>query len=152
METVTSSQDFATVQSDMLELLATEVRSQIYIVSRSKMVCIVCPPLRYGEGCSQECTCQIGSCHHITGNCSCPVGYNGLNCDHGKSFIHVLIKKQQWSHTNYVDCTGASDCGDIGRVMCSLETPEQTCGMCLPGHVGLSGNGNTECICECDTS
>lgn len=107
---------------------------------------LVCPPLRYGEDCSQECTCQTGNCHHITGNCSCPVGYLGLNCDHSK--LLRFKTSVVWPHTLLIDCTEAADCGDIGRVVCSLETPEQTCGPCLPGHVGSSGNGNTECICE----
>ena len=49
---------------------------------------IVCPPLRYGLGCSEVCSCETGNCHHITGNCSCPVGYFGMNCDHSKSRIN----------------------------------------------------------------
>ena len=28
----------------------------------------------------------------------------------------------------------------------SLDTPEQTCGACLQGHVGEEGDGNEECI------
>ena len=47
-----------------------------------------------------------------------------------------------------VDCTEVANCRDIGRVECSLETPEQTCGPCLPGYVGEEGNGTSECICE----
>ena len=46
------------------------------------------------------------------------------------------------------DCTKAADCVDIGRVECSNLTPEQTCGPCLIGFVGVVGSGNTECICE----
>lgn len=45
------------------------------------------------------------------------------------------------------DCTGAPDCSDLGRGPCSLDTPEQTCASCLPGHVGEQGDGNTQCIC-----
>ena len=48
-----------------------------------------------------------------------------------------------------VDCTEAADCVDIGRDECSLETPEQTCGECLSGYVGQTGDGNSECISEC---
>ena len=44
------------------------------------------------------------------------------------------------------DCTGAPDCSDLGRGPCSLDTPEQTCSSCLPGHVGEQGDGNTQCI------
>lgn len=87
---------------------------------------MICRPLRYGLGCSENCTCQTGNCHHITGVCSCPVGYFGSNCDH--------------------NCTEAADCADIGREECSLQTVEQTCGPCLQGHIGESGDGNTECI------
>ncbi len=46
----------------------------------------------------------------------------------------------------FPDCTDVPDCANIGRVECSLSTPEQTCGLCLPGHVGLAGPGNMECI------
>ena len=47
-----------------------------------------------------------------------------------------------------LDCTEASDCADIGREDCSIDTPEQTCGSCLEGYVGEAGNGNSECICK----
>ena len=45
-----------------------------------------------------------------------------------------------------LDCTEVEDCADIGREECSLDTPEQTCGACLQGHVGEEGDGNEECI------
>lgn len=50
--------------------------------------------------------------------------------------------------TYFSDCTEATDCATTGRVECSDQTPEQTCGPCLTGYVGMTGNGNTECICE----
>lgn len=46
----------------------------------------------------------------------------------------------------HTDCTEVPDCAGIGREECSLETPEQTCGPCLAGHVGEEGDGNEECI------
>ena len=38
----------------------------------------------YGEGCNEICTCQNGgSCHHITGDCICPPGVKGRECEDG---------------------------------------------------------------------
>lgn len=87
---------------------------------------MICPPTRYGLGCSETCICQTGNCHHITGDCGCPIGFFGPTCGH--------------------NCTEATNCGGIGRMECSLQTPEQTCGPCLPGYVGQRGNSNSECI------
>ena len=64
---------------------ACDMSKRILLLSRS-LSClfflVVCPPLRYGLGCTEMCTCQTGNCHHITGNCSCPVDFYGRNCDH----------------------------------------------------------------------
>lgn len=35
-----------------------------------------CPPGKHGSLCEQRCPCQNGgTCHHVTGACSCPAGW-----------------------------------------------------------------------------
>lgn len=44
---------------------------------------IECFPGNYGLNCSKDCTCEAGSCDHVTGVCTCLPGYHGVNCTHG---------------------------------------------------------------------
>lgn len=38
----------------------------------------------YGEECNSICTCQNGgTCDHVTGECRCPPGVKGVNCEDG---------------------------------------------------------------------
>lgn len=37
-----------------------------------------------------ECTCKKGECDKVTGECICPDGWYGLECQNGK-LIHVLV-------------------------------------------------------------
>ena len=40
---------------------------------------------RYGADCEGVCECSGGDpCHHVTGECSCPLGFTGSGCQHGK--------------------------------------------------------------------
>ena len=120
---------------------------------------LVCPPLLYGLGCSLTCNCTTGNCHHITGECACPIGYYGATCNHSEFTVllcyvafcklHACIHTHAHTHTHtHTDCTEVPDCASIGREECSLTTPQQTCGNCLSGYVGAAGTGNTECICK----
>lgn len=35
-----------------------------------------CPPGKHGSQCEHRCPCQnAGTCHHVTGECSCPAGW-----------------------------------------------------------------------------
>ncbi|KAG0718725.1 Multiple epidermal growth factor-like domains protein 6 [Chionoecetes opilio] len=35
----------------------------------------------WGKGCQEACSCEHGSqCHHVTGECRCPPGFNGDKC------------------------------------------------------------------------
>lgn len=44
-----------------------------------------CAPGSFGQSCSQKCWCQHGSsCDPVHGACSCPAGFYGTSCEHGK--------------------------------------------------------------------
>lgn len=44
-----------------------------------------CAPGSFGPSCSQRCRCQRGgSCDPVHGACSCPAGFYGTSCEHGK--------------------------------------------------------------------
>lgn len=46
----------------------------------------------WGKNCSQMCECQHeGTCHHVTGECSCPHGYTGHNCQTGEFVVWYII-------------------------------------------------------------
>ena len=40
-----------------------------------------CRTSTYGKGCMQPCQCKHGSCHPVTGQCTCQPGYQGPKCD-----------------------------------------------------------------------
>lgn len=43
-----------------------------------------CPQGRFGEGCSQVCSCSNNAtCDHITGRCLCTAGWMGPTCQQG---------------------------------------------------------------------
>lgn len=47
-----------------------------------------CEPGSFGEGCSQQCDCELGvPCDPITGLCLCPPGRTGASCDLGESGV-----------------------------------------------------------------
>lgn len=46
----------------------------------------------WGKNCSQMCECQHeGTCHHVTGECSCPHGYTGHNCQTGGFIVQYVF-------------------------------------------------------------
>ncbi|XP_030829162.1 multiple epidermal growth factor-like domains protein 11 [Strongylocentrotus purpuratus] len=45
-------------------------------------ICSPCPTGRYGRNCSLSCQClNDGTCDHLTGECSCTVGWTGNHCE-----------------------------------------------------------------------
>jgi len=44
-----------------------------------------CPDGFYGQDCLDECSCENGDCHHVTGVCNCSAGYVGSSCSMSKS-------------------------------------------------------------------
>ena len=52
----------------------------------------------HGADCSLLCTCVNGGvCHHVTGSCDCPAGFNGTHCQQGKQCKHGV-------HTDKASC------------------------------------------------
>lgn len=53
-----------------------------------------CPSGSHGPHCEQRCPCQNGgTCHHITGDCSCPAGWTvGHTSNGGKAMAWLKIK------------------------------------------------------------
>jgi len=91
-----------------------------------------CPGGRWGAGCKEECSCKHGgTCHGVTGKCSCTPGYTGVKCEEKCS-------EGSWG----------SNC--IETCSCSKGTTcHHVTGECLPCAPGLWGEGCKE-KCRCD--
>jgi len=44
-----------------------------------------CPTGRWGENCTETCSCVRGECDRVTGTCDCPPGSTGDLCQSGES-------------------------------------------------------------------
>jgi len=51
---------------------------------------------------------------------------------------------------NSVDCSTAPDCAALGRNLCTYTA--NTCGSCINGFYGVSGDSNTRCFASGDIS
>ena len=99
----------------------------------------------YGEGCNNICTCQNGgSCDHITGECRCPPGVKGHNCEDGCPPGYYGIKCDR-------PCTKPCPNGYCDRMFGHCD--------CLPGYFGptcsfpcpeFSSGVNCQHQCDCD--
>jgi len=99
-----------------------------------------CPGGKWGNGCSNECSCQNGGfCHPVTGSCRCTPGYTGLHCDSkcssgsygggctdlcsceiGYNCHHVTGECTPCSRDLYGDhCRYKCDCDQEGTELCS---------------------------------
>ena len=117
-----------------------DMYSTLYVV----YVYAVCSQGTYGRNCNGMCPCEAGSCHHVTGRCTCFPDYHGENCSHSAYLFYpdfVLMLPSA-----HPDCTGAPDCASLGREACSLSTPENTCGVCHSQPAGDDVQwGNSSC-------
>jgi len=84
-------------------LHATKALLHHIISMFTTVIMTVCPPGRYGLGCVEECTCETGNCHHITGDCSCPIGYFGANCSHSKPSTSIVCCVQSIGYNTQLD-------------------------------------------------
>ena len=124
-------------------------KSYIYPTTLYYFLYTVCLPGTYGSNCAETCDCMVGSCHHITGECICPPDHLGTDCSHGKTSDIKLWCVQ--TSVCVIDCSGAPECGVLGRGNCSLDTPENTCGLCRAA--GYSPDwGNSSCVVETSTA
>lgn len=78
----------------------------------------------FGDGCNEICFCMNGgSCHHITGECICPPGVSGKQCEDGcpPGYYGMNCDKQ---------CTKACSSGFCDRTYGFCQ--------CQPGYFGVS--------------
>ena len=67
----------------------------------------------YGDKCQQKCDCADGgTCHHVTGQCLCKLGWTGARCNEGnyrpfgashsrgKKSAVLESKSSHWDKTN----------------------------------------------------
>eukprot|EP01034_Spumella_vulgaris_P012524 gene12524-15945_t len=76
----------------------------------------------------------------LTQSTSTALAYALANQDPAK--ITQLINAAA-SSANFVNCGVPTDCASINRQVCS--TTARTCGVCLPGYIGLPGHSNVAC-------
>ena len=54
-------------------------------IKHQMLFLIDCPSGTYGNGCSKECSClTTRNCDPVTGECLCPSGFRGPNCNASK--------------------------------------------------------------------
>jgi len=58
---------------------------QISINTSGATCARTCPTGRWGENCTDTCSCVRGECDRVTGTCDCPPGYTGVSCQSGES-------------------------------------------------------------------
>lgn len=66
---------------------------------------------------------------------------DSTNLDDLKSVISVAS-----SVISRVDCSSAPTCANLNRASC--QSTANTCGSCLSGYVGQSGDGNSQCVAQ----
>ena len=67
-----------------------------------------CEPGSFGEGCSQQCDCELGvPCDPITGHCLCPPGRMGASCELGESGYRS-VGAGVWVSVGGVDCVSGA--------------------------------------------
>jgi|SRR6218665_608404 len=79
-----------------------------------------CDDGRFGVNCQENCSCQNGgTCHPVTGHCTCPTGWIGPRCSQTCPEGHFGS-----SCMEICNCTGGGSC-DPRTGICS----------CPPGHM-----------------
>ncbi|KAK7478693.1 hypothetical protein BaRGS_00030078, partial [Batillaria attramentaria] len=84
-----------------------------YLLQEDDRSCFECPPGKYGEGCSNTCTCNMQTtvtCHTETGACTCRAGWQGSACGDDIDECATALS---------VGCPQNSDCENtIGSYRC----------------------------------
>lgn len=66
-------------------------------VKRFNDILIFCQECRegfYGANCNKACSCpKEASCDHVTGNCSCPAGLFGKECNSSKELSFFILSE-----------------------------------------------------------
>ncbi|GFY45367.1 hypothetical protein TNIN_359202 [Trichonephila inaurata madagascariensis] len=112
--------------------MAVNVKKSVLSVSSGKECKMKCP----------DCLLQTGTCHHVTGWCSCPAGARGSNCD-----LECPHNKYGENCNNDCLCTNNGTCDPInGNCSCTPGWIGEDCS--LPCPVGFYGL-NCSFICNC---
>ncbi|XP_052721310.1 uncharacterized protein LOC128192563 [Crassostrea angulata] len=105
-----------------------------------KRTCIDCENGYFGTECSEKCTCEVentDTCDKVSGNCSCRVGWKGMNCSEDIDECSVDANNSVCpDHSNCTNLNGTYLCTcDEGFsmsnnrcIVCSSTTFGQNCG------------------------
>ncbi|CAH1243397.1 PTPRM [Branchiostoma lanceolatum] len=124
-------------------------------VGVTRLIVRGCPQNKYGPECRYSCpTCHHGGwCDDVSGDCVCPPGFMGKNCELGCPRINYG-QSCHWDCDNN-DINGDNDDPDCGRVMLCLPDPYGC--SCARGWKGLdcqtqcaAGEYGAGCTQRCD--